>query len=78
MSAMPPPPHSLVIDLEPARSAAQRTRGSAAPNSADRQRWGSTRAAKTVPRIDWSELRIGETSGLSGLGWGSDHDPSIK
>jgi len=36
--------------------AAQRTGGSAAPNSADRQRWGSVPAARTVPRIDWKQL----------------------
>jgi len=32
------------------------TCGSAAPNSAERQRWGTAPAARTVPRIDWSEL----------------------
>ena len=36
--------------------AVQWNRGSAAPSSADRQRWGTAPAARTVPRIDWSEL----------------------
>jgi len=36
--------------------AAQRTGGSAAPKSADRQRWGTAPAARTVPGIDWNEL----------------------
>lgn len=34
----------------------RRLRGSAAPNSADGQRWGTALAAATLPRIDWVAL----------------------
>lgn len=47
---------SLTRSGPPSRLAAQRTCGSAAPNSADLQRWGTASAARTVPRIDWNEL----------------------
>jgi hypothetical protein len=30
--------------------------GSTTPNSADRQRWGTAPAARTITRIDWNEL----------------------
>ena len=45
MTLVPPPRASRLTDS-----------GSAAPNSADRQRWGTASAARTVPRIDWTEL----------------------
>jgi hypothetical protein len=45
-------------------------RRSAAPNSADRQRWGTAPSARTIPRIDWNELPGGSCNFLLGAGLG--------
>lgn len=61
-------PRELCLDcLVVAQDAAQRNGGSAAPNRAGRERWGTASAARTVPRIDWTEL-----SGVSCDRWLGD------
>jgi hypothetical protein len=69
--------HEMEPRFQPPNHAAQRTGGSAAPNSADRQRWGTAPAARTVPRIDWNELLGVSCNRLLGGSY-LDCDPKIE